>query len=545
MFHERNKNCIFVGIEYGAEAYFIFEQTITDNSNTAEVYAQMESTIKIIPGLKISAEAGLEMEHELKKNVKHLRVKFHGDFVLSTNPTTFEEAVKIYQDLPNEILKENFQAVPMIVHLYPLNKIDTSKIFTIVRDISESLIRQLVAIMQELEDAMEEVQELEESVVAKHFNVFKLRAEKYLNYLKQYKLQFQSVVAPLLVEIRGQGKEESQLAKLLEGHTATPFNKENLQSWLRDQRAESAVLESFLKQLDDKLTLVENVGEYLQYEEVISFTIYYPDSPDAVISNMDAFLDGKDITESVTTAKRWFRQYPLVHKIQNKINDVRHFRDINSESSILFAYAIFLPEDHDTLEPYAEIKAHYRENRIGYMKVMTVPGIPMKLKETSDETSVTFTWLPPALGAEFTKYYELIVRERGHRIGEVPIEYRYQASGNETTFKITTPDKTEPFDVNVYGVCLVGRTASSEVLHHSGVEIRLVGGAEICSPRKAHSGRIEVCIITSIIYSFLKKYKKCEIIIRCDSIISNNVLDRFCEITYGAQFVGGGRTVKL
>ena len=322
------------------------------------------------------------MEHELRENVKNLRVKFHGDFVLSTNPTTFEEAVRIYQDLPNEILKADFQAVPMRVYLYPLNKIDKSKIFTFVRDISESLIRQLVEIIQDLEDAVEEVQELEESVVAKHFYVFRQRADTFLNYLKQYKLQFQRVVAPLLVEIRGQGKEESEQAKLLEGHIATPFNKENIQSWLRDQRAESAVLESFLKQLDDKLMLVENVGEYLQHEEVISFTIYYPDSPDAVISNMDAFLDGKDTTESVTTAKSWYRQYSVVHQIQNKIKDVLHFRDVNSESSIFFTYAIFLPEDHNKSEPYAEIRAHYRENRGSYEKVITIPGIPMELKET-------------------------------------------------------------------------------------------------------------------------------------------------------------------
>ena len=320
----RQTKLYFLGIEYGAEEYFIFENVITEKSNKAEVYAQLETAVKIIPGLKVSVDASVEMDHGTREKVKDLRVKFHGDFVLSTNPTTFEEAVKIYQDLPREILRPNFQAVPMRVYLYPLNKFDKNKIFTIVRDISKSLINQLVEIMQELEDAVEEVQELEESVVGKHFYVVRQRANKFLNYLKQYKLQFQRVVAPLLVEIRGQGKEESELAKLLADHTATPFNNENVQSWLRDQRAESAVLESFVKQLEDQVTFIENLGEYLQYEEVISLTIYFPNSPDPVISNMDAFLDGKDITESVTASDSWFRKNPVIHQIQ-KYQGVKNF----------------------------------------------------------------------------------------------------------------------------------------------------------------------------------------------------------------------------
>ena len=75
---------------------------------------------------------------------------------------------------------------------------------------------------------------------------------------------------------------------------------------------------------------------------------------------------------------------------------------------------------------------------------------------------------------------------------EESIEHRYRTVSNETEFQIAIPDSSVPYDVYVYAACHIGRTASSEVLHHSGAVVRLVGGAEICSPRRAYSGRVEV-----------------------------------------------------
>ena len=386
----------------------------------------------------------------------------------------------------------------MKVYLYPLNKIDESKIFAIVKDISESIVAELVEIMQDLEDAIEKAQDIADSTVAKRFFVFGQKTNKALNFLKQYRLQLQALVSPLLVEIRGQGKEESELAKVLQDHSASPFNKQNLDVWFRDQRTESAVLESFVKLLDEKTVVSKNVGEYLKHivyhKEVISLMLYFPYMSESVVTNMEAFFDGREVSESVSSDRSWFRQSLIRNQIQNKITELLDFRDVNYESSILFTYVILQPDDSDQAQPYAEIKAHFRKNRASHKKVITTPGSPFELIETSGEQSVRLSWSAPSHGADFIKYYEVVVRERGHRMGQEPIEYKYQTLSNETTFEITIPDKTEPYDVYVFGVCLVGKTASSEVLHHSGVGVRLVGGAEICSPRRAHSGRIEVCI---------------------------------------------------
>ena len=64
----------------------------------------MDLSVNSIPSTSIAVDGGVEMNNELKEKVKDLHVKFHGDFVLPSNPTTFEEAVKIYKELPNFVV---------------------------------------------------------------------------------------------------------------------------------------------------------------------------------------------------------------------------------------------------------------------------------------------------------------------------------------------------------------------------------------------------------------------------------------------------------
>ena len=140
--------------------------------------------------------------------------------------------------------------------------------------------------------------------------------------VNQYKLGFQSKIAPLLVEIRGRGKEESELAKILETDAGSPINKQYLGNWLREKRAESAVLKSFVLLLDREVTFSNNIGEYLQHiltnDKVISLSIYFPDSPDTILDNIDASLD---VSELPTSLESWFRQHLTLHQIQRSLED--------------------------------------------------------------------------------------------------------------------------------------------------------------------------------------------------------------------------------
>ena len=141
--------------------------------------------------------------------------------------------------------------------------------------------------------------------------------------------------------------------------------------------------------------------------------------------------------------------------------------------------------------PYSEIKALNRMRTQREDANIVLPNEPIRLTENMTQDGNTITWQPPQVGADFIECYAIIVTERGTRMGQNPIEYLYHTSSNETEFQIMIPNNV-PYDVHVHGLWRTGRTASSDVLHHSGLSARLAGGAEICRPRRTHSGRVEV-----------------------------------------------------
>ena len=117
-------------------------------------------------------------------------------------------------------------------------------------------------------------------------------------------------------------------------------------------------------------------------------------------------------------------------------------------------------------------------------------------------------------------------------MGEESTNYTYQVASTKKQFQISTPGYSVPFGVYIYGVFRIGRTVSSEILHHSGIEVRLVGGAEICSPRRAHSRRIEVSII-SLFIAWINEKKW--ILPKLLLFFLN--FSRFFSILFGERFV--------
>ncbi|CAG2209154.1 unnamed protein product [Mytilus edulis] len=59
-----------------------------------------------------------------KNKTDKVSCKFCGDVILQENPTTYEDAVKCYKELPS-LLRED-ESVPVTVWLYPIPKMSTS-----------------------------------------------------------------------------------------------------------------------------------------------------------------------------------------------------------------------------------------------------------------------------------------------------------------------------------------------------------------------------------------------------------------------------------
>ena len=480
------------------QAYFIFEKRMTDLSHESEIYGELRAVLDIISILEVDAYGRVELNEELNRKINNLHIKFFGDFVLPHNPTTFEEAVKIYKELPNYVIGQDAHSVPMKVYLAPLQMLDPTGTFDVIQDISESLISDVVTIMQGLEDAKEEAQDLSRSIAARDFSFIARKVNRFLNLLRQYTQQFQSHISPLLIEIRGSGREESELSSYLQQHLNGPFSKENVEVWLHQTKEESLVLESFVNLLRN-ITFCKHRGDYIRQiltnDQVISLNMYFPDISDPVLDGMDNFLEGRDFHYS-ENLEMWFHSWLTMVNFQISMDDFLYFHEVNKkDSTIKFIYTLLPPQNRTQQFPYTDIKGIYSEGRRRNEYTLLPPGQPITVREIVENGTVNLQWNHPLHGLDFIDHYQIVLQQRGDLV-----EYRYQTESIQAEFQITTPDSSIPYDVYVYGVCRIGKTASSEILHHSGVAVRLVGGAEICSPRKAHNGRVEVgwiCIYTS------------------------------------------------
>lgn len=118
---------VVTGITYGSDAFFVFDRNISENETMNDVHGNMEAAIKSIP-MKINPSGGAALNYNStdKAETDKFHCKFHGDLILRQNPSTFDEAIKLYQDLPQRL--SDAGSVPKLAYLCPLTKLDRGKL---------------------------------------------------------------------------------------------------------------------------------------------------------------------------------------------------------------------------------------------------------------------------------------------------------------------------------------------------------------------------------------------------------------------------------
>ena len=266
-----------------------------------DVKERLSAAIKKLPFTDIGEDGRVDIDLDTQRNTEDVRVTFHGDFILSEHPTNFEEAIRVKKGISTLMTGPNPQSVPLRVYLYPLPKLNPTRSFGIIRDISDSLVSDIVQIMQDLEDYREEIQDFVSSVVYNHFPHYSYKVDTFLDLLRRYQQNFKIQVRTLLPQIRGTGREESELAALLQTHYDGSFRKSTIDGWFQTLRSETAILKSFLDLLMP-LKYSADEGEYITqistHEQVISISLYFPIGTDLTLDNMMRFVDGVNISMS-------------------------------------------------------------------------------------------------------------------------------------------------------------------------------------------------------------------------------------------------------
>ncbi|KAF5900186.1 verrucotoxin subunit beta-like, partial [Clarias magur] len=243
---------VVTAVLYGADAYFVFDkmENLSEDGSSAEG----EGKINFDKLKKVfstgDAHLTLNMNEKEKGELNKLSCTFYGDFQLRSNPSTFEDAMKVYADLPKLIGENGEHAVPVKVWLFPLVKLNSSA-GKLQRYITTNLIRAVESVFEALNVTYMKCSDLMQDTVAKTFSTFYDQVQHLQKFCSEYKQDFMRKLAVLLPEIRGGKTDIKHLTELLDAHEKSPFNACDLQKWITVREKKSNQIKALLKQLCD------------------------------------------------------------------------------------------------------------------------------------------------------------------------------------------------------------------------------------------------------------------------------------------------------
>ena len=190
---------VVTAILYGADGFFVFDREVSQDENIKKIQGNLEVKIGGLPGLKnlgIGGKGSVDIKTDDKTEEDKLKCKFYGDLILPKQPATYQDAAKLYQELPG-LLKE--KSVPKKVWLYPLGELDT-KAMKMVREISTKLVDEVVAVMEGLSNCEMQCNDLVTSDVCYSFVGFKDQVETTKRAIASYRVGLEKKLSTLLPE---------------------------------------------------------------------------------------------------------------------------------------------------------------------------------------------------------------------------------------------------------------------------------------------------------------------------------------------------------
>ncbi|XP_058239035.1 verrucotoxin subunit beta-like [Hemibagrus wyckioides] len=285
---------VVIAVLYGAGAHFVFDKEVNVSEEKTKVHGSVNMEVE---KLKSICFAGLKVDVTMNENekaeMKKLNCTFYGDFKLPSNPITFEDAMKLYNDLPKMLGENGEHAVPVKVWLYPLIKLH-SKAAKLQRHISTHLIRAVESVIENLNVTSMKCGDLMEDTVAKACDTFHDRVQDFQKFCTEYKQDFMKKLGSILPEIRGGKADIKILSELLEAHEKTPFNSHDLQQWITVKEKESNQIKALLIQLQELGAEVHaDRDKYLldlNVENLVSYTFTCLQHPEPLLTKQKSYL---------------------------------------------------------------------------------------------------------------------------------------------------------------------------------------------------------------------------------------------------------------
>ncbi|XP_051715824.1 verrucotoxin subunit beta-like isoform X2 [Ctenopharyngodon idella] len=283
---------VVTAVLYGADACFVFDREVSSDEKLNTVEGEAKVALEKLKFISVDANINLKMNDTQKNAVQKFTCTFYGDFQLPSNPTSFEDALKVFSDLPKLLGEKKELAVPLRVWLYPLDKL-LSRASKLQKDISMDLILDTESVIESLNTTEMKCSDLA-CLPASTFAEFQDKILQMKQNCYRYKLRLMKKLGSLLPNIRGDVMKETDLNDLLQDHNESPFSEGDLAEWLKERERESDVIKSVLRQLKDAGAQVEDNIDLLLMElelgNLVSYTFTSLNWSDVLLLQQTTYL---------------------------------------------------------------------------------------------------------------------------------------------------------------------------------------------------------------------------------------------------------------
>ncbi|KAL1250780.1 hypothetical protein QQF64_018576, partial [Cirrhinus molitorella] len=334
---------VVTAVLYGADACFVFDREVSADENKSTVEGEAKVALEKLKFISGDANINLKMNDTQKNAVQKFTCTFYGDFQLKSNPTTFEDALKVFADLPKLLGEKKELVVPVKVWLHPLDKLH-SRALKLQKDIGMNLIIAIESVIESLNTAEMKSSDLLKDSPALTFTSFHDQILQMKQNCYKYKLNLVNKLSSLLPNIRGNVMKETALNDLLKEHDESPFRGQDLTEWLTERERESEIIKSVLKQLEDAGAQVEvNMDLNLMNLEVgnrVCFMFTSLKWSDVLLLQQKTCLNpsatGRN-DESSTDRKQKSWLNPEIQKImRSNLKMFKNLIDLNDSTSDMF-----------------------------------------------------------------------------------------------------------------------------------------------------------------------------------------------------------------
>ncbi|KAG8013719.1 Stonustoxin subunit alpha [Nibea albiflora] len=396
---------VVTAVLYGAQAFFVFDREVSEQEDHQDIEGHLKVMIMKIPCLQIEGEGSLKMEDKDRASVEKFSCRFYGDFSLQKPPTSFQDAIQVYQSLPNLLGTNGENGVPTKVWLLPLTCLGSSAA-KLVRQISIRLVQDSQRVLEDFSELEMRCNDALNTNTAQHFPQIGNKLKAFRDMCSEFKLEFQQTLAKKLPSIRGGGEEEAVLAEILKKRHSSPFSSKDLNEWMDCKEREIYTLKSLTNMMKNTKIVPSQSHlhrETLSAEHAVCFIFTSLGSVEPYLSTLSNYLQQTATPDEPqephtrdVEKEQWYASKEVAETMRHKAKLFSDFAEANQENRNMKFLTVGL-----TIETQKGSSICLYKDGVPVNENFEPPSKPETVTVSDiNHNSVTLKISPPRFGAE-------------------------------------------------------------------------------------------------------------------------------------------------